>query len=129
MKNYKSLKEYYENAKDNIHDVEKDIMEFKDIDDFELYIKSIMRSKARTLIMITHIDSTRQVLEEKLSKNDEVYKFKVIKSIYIDEKPMTFEELAENYSCNPRTIRRWFNEIIRELSILLFGIGALDDIA
>ncbi|WP_241428215.1 helix-turn-helix domain-containing protein [Clostridium sp. DJ247] len=38
---------------------------------------------------------------------------------------MTYEEIAETLNCGVNTPRRWINEMINELGVLLFGIDGL----
>lgn len=122
LKNYNGFVEHYKNAKDSIADIEEDI-ERKDIDDDEIYIKSIRKSKFRTMIMIAHMEASISKLHAKMESKGQVEKIKIIQEVYFNGK--SFIEIAKELSCSEASARRWKNEMIRELSVLLFGLDGL----
>lgn len=122
LRHYNSLKAHYDNAIDNLQQVQ-DIVDFEYTDEDELYIKSIRRSKSRTLIMIAHINAAVEELEERLVVEGQPEKFMVIREVYFEGK--TFAKMAEKLNCSEMTVRRWKNEMIEEISLLLFGIEGL----
>ena len=124
LKNYNSLTEHYKNAVDSIsfENVEENILEI--VDDIEctdeLFIKSIRRSKFRTLIMITHIDCSLKELKAEMIKKKLKEKYEVLDLLYLQEKG--YDEIALRLHCSEMTARRWKNEMIQSLSIYLWGI-------
>jgi DNA-directed RNA polymerase specialized sigma subunit len=123
LRNYNSFVEHC-NSKDSIDDIQEIIDERNlSIDEDELYIKSIRRSKIRTAIMIENITHFIRVLKAKMESKEQLEKFEVIKLIYFDGK--TFEEVAAEVNCCEMTVRRWKNEMVRELSTLLFGVDGV----
>lgn len=122
MKNYKSIKEHVENAITEAADMEMDI-EDDGVDKEELFIKSIKRSKIRSLIMISHIESCLRLLEKEERNKNTFEKYLAYTYYYIDE--MEAESIGEIVGCDARTIRRWINECDRKMSIYLFGADAL----
>lgn len=123
LRHYNTFKEYAENAKYKA----TDLIELKDFEcsDRELlYISSILRSKIRTLIMITHIDTAMRELKDSMIDAGESYKYQVIHCSYIDKR--TIEETAEIAGCSVATVRRWRNEMVDDLSVLLFGVDGIN---
>ena len=49
----------------------------------------------------------------------------VIKMLYINENPMTYEEIAEELNCSTKTINNTKKAAIKELSVLFFGIDGV----
>jgi len=123
MKNYNVLKQHSENA---IYELKEDVEGFEFNMDFdEPYIQSILKSKIRTTIMLQHIDMALETLEYNCTIHGkaEIDKYGALIGVYISKK--TYEQLAEDYGCTPLTIRRRKNEMLRVLSILLFGTDGL----
>lgn len=125
MENYNNLKAHIEGDEDNI-DIK---LEFRD-ETGEIYIKtdymwleSISKSKARTKEMLRYVDEKLEFLKykyEKLGKEEIVSSFIMF---YIDGN--TDEEIRKKHPCGENTPRRWRNKILRELSVLLWGIDAI----
>lgn len=123
MSNYNILKM---NVEEGISDISQvDFTSLKDIysDEDVLYIESIRRSKIRSLIMITHIEKCLELLKADLEKKDELDKYKVFIEVLVEQK--THEDVAEANHIVPMTVYRWVNELLRKLSVYLFGIDSL----
>lgn len=123
LSHYNDLKSHVENAISDATRLETDLIEIQDIERDELYILSIKKSKTKTLIMIAHINMAMESLKDKQHKLCSPEKYESLKMFYIEE--MTYEKVAEQLSCSVITARRWINEMINELSILIFGIDGL----
>ena len=127
LRNYLSLMEHYENAKDKA----SDIMALDDLDIDEVIIKAIKRSRVRTMIMINQIDTCLEILRFRQASKGQSEKYEVIHFLYLDKarRDIQFGELvkvvAEELQYNERSIYRWKNEMVAELSILLFGVDGL----
>jgi len=126
LAHYNDLKEHVRNAIDDVNKLEGDLLDLGDLERDELYILSIKRSKAKTLIMIAHIDMSLETLRQKQIKLCAIEKYEALKMYFIDE--MTYEEIQEKFTCGVNTPRRWVNEMINKLSILLFGVDGIKDI-
>lgn len=122
MKNYNSLKEHGDKAIDSIKSFYETI-DINNLDKDDLYIISIKRSKTKTLIMIAHIDFALEALKKKQNKLVQSEKYKALEKYYIYEK--TYEKIAEELNCSIISVRRWINEMVKELSIFMFGIEGL----
>lgn len=128
LKHYNDLKSHMENAVDDIYKLKNNELDFSDYIDMdkcydELYIASLKRSKVKTLMMVAHIDMAMEALRNKQVKLYSIEKYKSLEQCYFEEK--TYEEIAEDLNCSVVTARRWVNEMVKELSILLFGIDGL----
>jgi hypothetical protein len=123
LKHYNDLRQHVENAIDDVRQLETDLIDLGDIERDELYILSIKRSKSKTLIMIAHIDMAMEILKQKQIKLCSLEKSDALRMFYIEK--MTYEEISEKLNCGVNTSRRWVNEMLIELSILLFGIEGI----
>jgi hypothetical protein len=122
LSNYNRFIDYYDNAKYTIEDVREELnsdnIEFDD-----MYIKAILSSKVRTAIYIKHIDTAIKRYSIKIKDDKKRTRFNIMKYIYFEDK--TYEEAAEKFDCSVDTIRRAKNEMVREISINIFGADGL----
>lgn len=123
LSHYNDLKNHVKNAIDDVNKLESGLIDTEELDRDQLYILSIKKSKTKTLIMIAHIDCALETLGKKQYKVCTPEKFQALKMFYLDE--FTYEEIQEKLCCGKNTPRRWINEMINELGILLFGIDGL----
>lgn len=130
LRNYNNFKKhitdatYTEEIKEKGMDEELDYD--KDIDD--LFINSILKTKKRTEIMIKHIDNCIEYYTYKClasNKDDVQRRIQVIKMLYINKEPMTYEEISEELNCSTKTIDNTRKVAIKELSVLFFGIDGV----
>ncbi len=122
MKNYNVLKQHSENA---VYSFTQSITDIEPLTFENLYIEAILKSKIRTTIMVQHIDMALEMLHKNSmdkGKQEENKYNAMIDNFVTGE---TFEELAEKYNCTPLTVRRWKNDMLRNLGILLFGVDGL----
>jgi len=134
LENYQDLKKHVYHAKDSAADIEEtnddELMDTEetmgndyntDLLDLEpdIFIDSIRRSRCRTIIMIAHIDTCLKLLSIQASKNKEYAKYRLLKLVYFEHRE--FADLAPEFYCSEATVRRWVNDMIRQLSVYLFG--------
>lgn len=125
LKNYNSLKNHIDEAVSDVKSLENDLEleNLGDIDKEKLYIISIKKSKAKTLLMIAHIDVALKSLMNKQYRLCSIEKYRALEKYYIDNK--TYEEIAEELNCSVITAKRWVKEMVKELSINLFGLDGM----
>jgi hypothetical protein len=148
LENYIKLRDHIVNAKDNREDISFDDLNLSELVDSkalsqeeveeqetdfynklmqdiepELFIESIRRSRCRTIIMVAHIEANIKLLSIRAKDKNEHHKFEVLKKAYFDG--ISFEELAVDNHCDVTTARRWANDMIRQLSVLLFGVNGI----
>lgn len=124
MKNYNILKEHMRGDGEQIK------IKFESLDEEDPYMKvefmwleSIARSKARTVKILKYIEDSLDYLETKFKMRNEYEKYKAFELFFIKEK--TNEEIQEELNCSKNMPKRWSDVVIKELSILLWGIDAL----
>lgn len=116
MKNYNKFKDHIDKVTDSIeYDME--------IEDDEILILSITRTKLRTAKMIAYIDSALDIIKKNMIITGEEYKYSSFCMYYIENK--TNEDIMEKYSCGKNTPKKWCDLVLNELSVLLWGIEAL----
>lgn len=114
-----------ENAVDVLDDIEA-------IDDEEQYVQSLSRTKIRTLIIVGHINKAMKYYKAICENEDNTKKrrFNIIKYAYMDsntdEIVPSYEEIADHFNLNVKTVGRDVRLAIEDLSILFFGIDGIN---
>ncbi|MBZ9635600.1 hypothetical protein [Clostridium sp. FP1] len=128
MSNYNSLRNHVGNAVDDINKLKNHELQESNYIDItqgydELYIYAIKKSKIKTLIMIAHIDVALEALKENQCKIGTNCKYEALEMFYLSE--MRYEDIQEHFQCSKNTPGRWINQMLNELSILIFGLDGL----
>ena len=100
LKNYRNLKEHSLNATYSDEEIEEEELQDElDLEENEeMYISSIKRTRKRTEIIVKHINNCIEYYTYKCLNSDreEVQRrVQVIKMLYINEKSMSYFEIAE----------------------------------
>lgn len=100
LKNYRNLKEHSLNATYSDEEIkEEELQDELDLEENEeMYISSIKRTRKRTEIIVKHINNCIEYYTYKCLNSDreEVQRrVQVIKMLYINEKSMSYFEIAE----------------------------------
>ena len=131
LKHYLGLIEHFENAQDKASEDLIEAFSIEDMDDEEVIIQAIRRSRIRTKVMIMQIEICLGVLREKMIAKGQPEKYVVIEKLYLDpvKNLMSLTErkqiVAAEIHCGETSVWKWRNEMIDELSILLFGVDGL----
>lgn len=99
---------------------------------WELSVYAMLGFKARSKLMIEYINLVLKAYKEEcLTSHDEAKqrRYRVIKALYLNNPTITREKCAELFNVNHRTIDRDVSASLRELSILLWGADAINDIS
>ncbi len=133
LENYLDFVAHYEQIKYKASDIQEslyiDEREMVDMDD--VIIQSIKRSKIRTKIMISQIETAMAMVQSKMAAKGEEEKIKVIKLLYMDREKQNFkfnqrvQLIAEEIHCSESSVRRWNTEMLNEFAVLLFGVDGL----
>lgn len=113
-----------ENAIDVLDDIEA-------IDDEEQYVQALSRTKIRTLIIVNHINRAMKYYESmcRSEGKSKERRYKIIKYMYIDSREddttPSYEEAAEKFELNIRTVGRDIRLGIEDLAVLFFGIDGI----
>jgi len=116
---------YGENAVDVLDDIEA-------IDDEEQYVQALGRTRIRTLIIIGHINKAMKYYKAICESEDNIKRrrYDIIKYAYInpikDDIVPAYEEIAEHFKLNIKTVGRDVRLAIEDLSILFFGIDGIN---
>ena len=128
LKNYRSFVEHCDNAKYLVEnpikkEIEKDNLKVQLFDDFynlqdDAYIvASILKSKEKTRIILDHINLCLDFFQAKAIKTNNqemIRRYNVISDLYINETPMTYEEIAEIEHISQKTVNRDRKKAIEE---------------
>lgn len=123
LKNYISLKDLCEETiYENIP------TDYPDFSLESLSLESLSIYRAKTLKMMNHVDKMLVAYEWNCKKGsvEDQRRFKVLKKRYLIEDRMTVKELCENLMVEQGTVYRDTKVAIKDMSILLFGIDAID---
>lgn len=131
LRNYNNFFEHCKNAiymKEELE--EEDPIEILMESEFEddLFINSIKRTSIRTKIILDHIESIMDYYRFKANNSKDekfIRRLKIIELIYFNEGNYSYEQLAEMFYVDSRTVSRDVKKAIEELSVLLFGIDGL----
>lgn len=120
LKNYRKIQQSIEEAISEANQLEEN--SYSDEDD--VYIASIRRSKLKSLIVIAHIERALELTKEEYEQKDMLYKYTAFYECLMSN--VTCEAEAEELDTSTVTIRRWINEITKEISIRIFGVDGLE---
>lgn len=122
LRHYNDLTAHYEMAVDDSEKIKYSFdIDVRELD--EVYIKSIMKSKIKTMIIIAHIDMALEQLRKKYVQSGTVEKYQAMEMVYLNNK--SYEDVGEKLNCSTITARRWVNQAISDLSVFLFGIDGV----
>lgn len=128
LKNYLGLVEHFETAQDKA--LEEEVYS-EDLDKQDIIIQSIRRSKIRTKVMIRQIEICLEILRVRMIAKGQPERYDVIQKLYLEPGKLSMqwteriETVASEILCGEASVRRWKNDMINELSILLFGVDGL----
>ncbi len=97
----------------------------------DIVIESIKRTKARTMMFIVWLESAMAKLERDCLANNTHIKYVAMQLMYLDEEytclPWLERKLkaAEKLNVSESTVNRYALDMIDELSLLLYGLGAM----
>lgn len=100
----------------------------KDIEnaDSDTYVSSIKKSKEKTVIMLQHINNMLEVYKHDcIKKANGSLHWNIIYDLYIADEALTRYQISEKYGVSERDIYRYVNQAVESLSILLFGVEAI----
>lgn len=133
LRNYRMFKAHAENAVFDASQIDENAYDIIDLmsdrwQDSEIFVSSIKQSVARTVTIVSHIDTMLQLYEvfcEKSGNPEEIRRSSVIRALYIDENPLTVKELADKYFVTSRTIYNDIDIACERIAALIFGIDGI----
>ncbi|TGE36873.1 hypothetical protein E4K67_17390 [Desulfosporosinus fructosivorans] len=131
LKNYLNLIEHFELSQDKASEEDMEAYNFEEADMEDVIIRSIRRSRIRTLIMVLQIEICLEKLRTKMIDKGQLEKYVVLEKLYLDPTKSLLPWLervriiAAEIPCSESSVNRWKNDMIRELSVLIFGADGL----
>lgn len=123
MESYIEMKKHIENAVSEVEQLEKEeYTTFKK--DGSAHLESVRRSKMKTALMIANIDRAMEDLRKEYDAKGMDYKYEAFYMHYI--KGVPYEDIADIQNCGKNTPSRWSKELIRKMSVKLFGIDGIE---
>ncbi|MBN1042502.1 hypothetical protein DVW07_10575, partial [Clostridium botulinum] len=90
----------------------------------ELFILSILQSKLKTEMMMTHISIALKLLEEEQYKEGTSYKYRALEMHYIKD-IKSYEYIAGELGCGKNSPKIWCDEMLSKLSEYLWGLDGI----
>ena len=122
MKNYKNLKQHILNDKDEIKILYADMDEDYVKVDY-MWLESIVKSKGKTIQILKYIDEQLEYLEREYKEGKQYEKYRAFELLLIEAKSNI--EIQSELGCSKNMPNKWANEVLRKLSVLLWGIDAI----
>lgn len=128
MRSYREIKIHAGDAITSLSEVVNEDYEFfKGLmeDTQKIDVGAIVRSKARSAIMLTHIDAMLQAYEiicYNSKKPEEQRRYRVLESMCLVDEPIPVREIAERENIDTRTVYKDLDAACEKMSALLFGI-------
>lgn len=127
LQHYRYLEAFIENAVDSMTWY---------IEDFQISseVRAITQSRMETMVYKTHMDKALETYKQLCECDGNIRPYNVVMRKYVDPikgsdgkgKWFSNEQLADLFDCDARTIQRDLKEAYHRLSILFFGISALN---
>lgn len=121
MESYSELKKYIECAISEEEEIEDD--RYMIFAGEKAHLQSVRESKMITAMMVMNIDRALKETEEENARKGTSYKFQAFKMRYIDG--LTYEEIAERMNCGKNSPAAWSKQIMKQISVKLFGIHGI----
>ncbi|PIO83558.1 hypothetical protein BSQ39_08270 [Loigolactobacillus backii] len=132
LRNTKFLLHNYRYLKANINtDVPEVTIEADDLEDAQerdLKLYSLLKYKAKTKRILMFVDAIIVGYENLCANATETEwrRYMVIKYLYTGQQHLSATKIASRYNVDKRTVYKDCNKAIDELSVMLFGIQAID---
>lgn len=86
----------------------------------ETYLRSVRRTKFKTMLMLDHIDKAVEEIERRRTTAGREVEYKAFEMYFMQG--VDYQQIAEELNAGKNTPRRWITGIINELSVLLWGL-------
>lgn len=124
MANYKRIQQSVSQLKKSDVDDEAEALDLEDLMSSEHMVESLNQSKVRSRLMINHVDRTLTAYKHICTTEDVQERYQIIYDRYINNIPP--HKLWEKYSLSRRTFYREVDRACEDLSVLLFGVDAVN---
>lgn len=86
----------------------------------EIYLRSVRRTRFRTMIIKSHIDRAIDEMKRRREAEGRGEEYKAFEMYFMEG--VSYEQIAEELETGVNTPRRWVKGILKELSVLLWGL-------
>ena len=127
LRNYRSFVNHVEDIKIAIDDLNEKL-ELDDLETDEFAVRSIKKSKERTLAIVKYINKMIEVYKfmcEQSGDIEDQRRYQVVYEMYISEKKLTAKEIAIGHSVHARTIYKDVDRACETLAVLVFGVDGV----
>ena len=136
LRNYRMLQENVENAVEDISQCEDDmqmneilaLMMNRETND-HLALQSIKKSKARTALILRHIDTMLDIYQSYCEKSPDkldTRRYEMLMDRYIRDEEYSVSEIASQYSVSEETVYRDISIAKTKVAALIFGVDGLN---
>lgn len=120
MKCYRDAVFHIENAVSEGNQVAAEYANEKE----EVYLRSVRRTRFRTMIIKSHIDRAIDEMKRRREADGRGEEYKAFEMYFMEG--VSYEQIAEELETGESTPRRWIKGILKELSVLLWGLDTDD---
>ncbi|MGM0973397.1 MAG: hypothetical protein ACQEW2_10905 [Bacillota bacterium] len=127
LRNYRSFALHCANIKLEVNTLNQKL-ELDELDSDEFAVRSVLKSKERTLAMVKYINKTLEVYRvicEKSDDPEDIRCYRIIHGMYISEDKKTAKELSSGHSVHNRTIYKDIDKACETLVVLMFGVDGI----
>mgnify|MGYP001164426474 CR=1 FL=1 len=86
----------------------------------EIYLRSVRRTRFRTMIIKSHIDRAVDEIKRRRTAEGREEEYRAFEMYFMEG--VSYEQIAEELETGVNTPRRWVKGILKELSVLLWGL-------
>lgn len=131
LRNTKSLLSHYQLLESHLNVDMPEVHDDVPLSQYERSLYSLLGYRVRSKEMMEFVNNVLGRYEEicKAGTFEEQRRYDVIKKLYLIDGKLTRLQLADFYQVDEKTIRRDERKAIDELSIMMFGIDALNDMS
>lgn len=131
LRNVKNLLQNYKLLENHLNVSLPTLEDDVQLSKYELSLYSLLGYRARSKEMMMFIN---KILDEYKricihGSYDTQRQYDVIKSLYLNDKTLTYTTLAEKYHVDEKTIRRDEKKAINKLSVMIFGVDSINDMS
>ena len=135
LKNFLELEAHTQNSVFELSKVNDgeifDILDMmtRDSSSLDMQVESIKTSVGRTQLIVEHVREMLRLYEiscERSKKPEDMRRYRIIKSLYLEENPKTIQEIADEEGIDISTAYKDLNAGIRRLTALIFGVDGLN---
>ncbi len=131
LRNYREIKTHADDAIASLSDISNDDYDFfrEMLTADDLDVMAIKRTKARSAIMLAHIDAMLQTYQTAcfLSKRpEEQRRYRVLEAMCLVDEPLPVKDIADQEGIDTRTVYKDYDAACEKMSALLFGIQFID---